>query len=133
MPSSIACSSRPSQPSPSTPPRFVVPTIMVLTPAAAASSTVMSGSRKSALQPGRRNCPRQTSGRQNAMPSAVLAASWSGASPMNSRYGVRIVTGGPPCWAAGISGREFKHPRPAAKEVRGARSRKGEAWMKPFA
>ena len=32
MPSSIACSSRPSQPSPSTPPRFVVPTIMRLDP-----------------------------------------------------------------------------------------------------
>ena len=71
----------------------VVPTMTVLTPAAAASSTVMSGSRRSALQPGRRSCPRQISGRQNAMPSAVLAASWSGASPMNSRYGVRIVTG----------------------------------------
>src|SRR5207237_8160435 len=45
-----------------------------------------------ALQPGIRSCPRQSSGRQNAIPAAVLAASWSWASPMNSRYGVRRVT-----------------------------------------
>src|SRR5204863_5100888 len=80
------------QPCPRTPPRVVVPTTTVLTPAAAASSIVMSGSCRSALQPGIRSCPRQISGRQNAMPAAVLAASWSWASPMNSRYGVRRVT-----------------------------------------
>src|SRR5439155_1448469 len=71
---------------------IVVPTITVLTPAAAASSIVMSGMPRSALQPGRRSCPSEISGRQNAMPAAVLAASWSGASPINKRYGVRRLT-----------------------------------------
>ena len=44
----------------------------------------------SALHPGSRNWPTHQSRRQCATPLAVLAASWSVASPKNSRYGLRI-------------------------------------------
>ena len=44
-------------------------------PAAAASSIDMSGTPQSALQPGRRSCPRHQSGRQTRTPLAVFAAS----------------------------------------------------------
>jgi len=63
-----------------------------LTPAAAASSIVMSGIRKIGLAAGQPELAERDFGRQKAIPSAVLAASWSGAVAMNSRYGVRRVT-----------------------------------------
>ena len=46
----------------------------------------------SALQPSRRTWPMHHSGRQMAIPLAVLAASASRASPRNNRYGGSIVT-----------------------------------------
>ena len=80
-----------------TPPRLATPTTSVRAPAATALVSVISVSPRSALQPFRRICPRHHSGRQWAMPWAVLAASWSGASPRNSRYGCSIaMTAEPP-------------------------------------
>ena len=85
MPASSAATIEAIQWSGSTPPALATPTIMVLTPAAAASAMLMSGRLASAAQPGRRSWPRHHSGRQSTMPRAVLAASASATSPRKSR------------------------------------------------
>ena len=72
------------------PPALPIPTIMVLAPAAFAASIVRSGTPQFALHPGRRSWPKHHFGRQSTIPCAVLAASWSGTSPRNRRYGVGI-------------------------------------------
>ncbi len=87
MPAASAAVSTEIQAGEITPPRFATPTTSVRTPAAAASASVMSGRPMSALQPSIRSCPIAASGRQSRMPCATLAASGSGASPRNSRYG----------------------------------------------
>ena len=55
----------------------------------------MSGRPMSAWQPCIRYCPIAASGRQSRMPCATFAASASGASPRNSRYGVSIMLAPP--------------------------------------
>ena len=69
------------------PPALATPTITVPAPSAAPCSGVISGRSRRARQPGSLICPMHQSRRHCNTPSAVLAASWSPASPTNNRYG----------------------------------------------
>ena len=84
-PASSAATTNSTQSSGRRPPSGATPITMVLAPASAASPIDMSGRPQSAAAPGKRNWARQRSGRQWAMPPAVLALKRLSAAPKNSR------------------------------------------------
>ena len=69
------------------PPRGATPSSRLFAPSATAASGVRSGNPRSTPQPGKRNCPIQSSGRQSRTPMAVLASRGLTTSPRNSRWG----------------------------------------------
>ena len=81
------------------PPTGATPMIRLRAPAAAASAGVISGSPRSATQPGKRNCARQCSRRQSTRPCPVLASSWPPALPRKISQGDGNSIGfkGSPC------------------------------------
>ena len=108
-----------------TPPRLATPTTSVRTPAAAAAAMSMSGRPMSAWHPCIRYWPIAASGRQSRMPCATLAASASGASPRNRRYGVSIMRRQPSATRRGFTtanrrggrGRRDRHVRHRARPL----------------